>query len=48
MLTRLQEFFADYLAQYPSQFTLTQAALADGGEGPSNVAQPLDAAYEQS
>ena len=33
----VQEFFAVYLAQYPSHFTLTQAALADGGEGPSNV-----------
>jgi hypothetical protein len=32
-----QEFFADYLAQYNSHFTLTQAALADGGEGPANV-----------
>ncbi|ORX39703.1 putative vacuolar protein sorting protein of the Sec1p/Munc-18 family,VpsB [Kockovaella imperatae] len=32
----VQEFFADYLAHYPSLFTLTSAALADGGEGPSN------------
>ena len=33
----VQEFFADYLAHYPSLFTLTQASLADGGDGPSNV-----------
>lgn len=32
-----QEYFADYLAHYPSLFSLTQAALADGGAGPSNV-----------
>lgn len=32
-----QEYFADYLAHYPSLFTLTQEALADGGEGPPNV-----------
>jgi hypothetical protein len=32
-----QEFFADYLVQYPSHFTLTPAALADGGDGPPNV-----------
>ncbi|KAL7422247.1 vacuolar protein sorting-associated protein 45 [Cryptotrichosporon argae] len=32
----VQEFFADYLAPYPSLFTLTQAALAYGGEGPPN------------
>ncbi|GFZ46321.1 Vacuolar protein sorting-associated protein 45 [Saitozyma sp. JCM 24511] len=30
------EYFADYLAQYPSHFTLTQAALAEGGDGPPN------------
>jgi hypothetical protein len=36
----IQEFFADFLAQYPSLFALTQASLADGGEGPSNVGSP--------
>jgi len=32
-----QEYFADYLAQYPSHFSLTPAALADGGDEPPNV-----------
>ncbi|BEI85897.1 hypothetical protein CcaverHIS002_0601840 [Cutaneotrichosporon cavernicola] len=36
VVKEVQEYFADYLAQYPSLFTLTQAALADGGEGPPN------------
>lgn len=37
LMPNLQEFFADYLVQYPSHFTLTQAALAEGGDGPPNV-----------
>ena len=37
VVKEVQEYFADYLAQYQSHFTLTQAALADGGEGPPNV-----------
>ncbi|CAD6566648.1 MAG: vacuolar protein sorting-associated protein 45 [Tremellales sp. Tagirdzhanova-0007] len=36
VVKEVQEFFADYLAQYSSHFTLTQAALADGGDGPPN------------
>lgn len=39
-LTR-QEYFADYLAQYPSHFSLTPAALEEGGEGPPNVSYSL-------
>lgn len=37
VVKEVQEFFADYLAQNPSLFTLTQDALADGGAGPPNV-----------
>ncbi|KAK4689943.1 vacuolar protein sorting-associated protein 45, partial [Tremellales sp. Uapishka_1] len=36
VVKEVQEYFADYLAQYPSLFTLTPAALAEGGEGPPN------------
>ncbi|WWC69607.1 uncharacterized protein I206_103550 [Kwoniella pini CBS 10737] len=36
VVKEVQEYFADYLAQYPSHFSLTQAALAEGGDGPSN------------
>ncbi|ORY25715.1 Sec1-like protein [Naematelia encephala] len=36
VVKEVQEFFADYLVQYPSHFTLTQAALSDGGEGAPN------------
>ncbi|WWD15774.1 hypothetical protein CI109_100197 [Kwoniella shandongensis] len=36
VVKEVQEYFADYLAQYHSHFSLTQAALADGGDGPSN------------
>ncbi|RXK39558.1 hypothetical protein M231_03228 [Tremella mesenterica] len=36
VVKEVQEYFADYLAQYPSHFTLTPAALADGGDGPPN------------
>lgn len=36
VVKEVQEYFADFLAQYPSHFTLTPAALADGGEGPPN------------
>ncbi|WOO81057.1 Vacuolar protein sorting-associated protein 45 [Vanrija pseudolonga] len=36
VVKEVQEFFADYLAQNPSLFTLTQDALADGGAGPPN------------
>ncbi|WVQ77964.1 hypothetical protein IAT38_000045 [Cryptococcus sp. DSM 104549] len=37
VVKEVQEYFADYLVQYRSQFTLTQAALADGGgDSPPN------------
>ncbi|WVW83283.1 hypothetical protein I302_105302 [Kwoniella bestiolae CBS 10118] len=36
VVKEVQEYFADFLAQYPSHFSLTPAALADGGDGPSN------------
>ncbi|WVQ98586.1 hypothetical protein IAU59_005715 [Kwoniella sp. CBS 9459] len=36
VVKEVQEYFADYLAQYPSHFSLTQAMLSDGGDGPSN------------
>ncbi|WWC85327.1 uncharacterized protein L201_000190 [Kwoniella dendrophila CBS 6074] len=36
VVKEVQEYFADYLAQYPSHFSLTQAALSEGGDGPSN------------
>ncbi|WWC61283.1 uncharacterized protein I303_103864 [Kwoniella dejecticola CBS 10117] len=36
VVKEVQEYFADYLAQYPSHFSLTQSALAEGGDGPSN------------
>ncbi|KAK6902765.1 hypothetical protein I203_108024 [Kwoniella mangroviensis CBS 8507] len=36
VVKEVQEYFADYLAQYPSHFSLTQAALSHGGDGPSN------------
>lgn len=37
VVKEIQEYFADFLAQGLSHFTLTPAALADGGEGPPNV-----------
>ncbi|OXG32248.1 hypothetical protein J008_01006 [Cryptococcus neoformans] len=36
VVKEVQEYFADYLAHYPSHWSLTQAALADGGDGPPN------------
>ncbi|OXB39165.1 hypothetical protein J007_01020 [Cryptococcus neoformans] len=36
VVKEVQEYFADYLAHYPSLWSLTQAALADGGDGPPN------------
>lgn len=36
VVKEVQEYFADYLAHYPSHWSITQAALADGGDGPSN------------
>ncbi|KAK1924702.1 Sec1-like protein [Papiliotrema laurentii] len=36
VVKEVQEYFADYLAQYHSHFSLTPAALADGGDEPPN------------
>ncbi|ODN73547.1 hypothetical protein L202_08045 [Cryptococcus amylolentus CBS 6039] len=36
VVKEVQEYFADYLAHYPSHWSLTPAALADGGDGPPN------------
>ncbi|WRT66980.1 uncharacterized protein IL334_003945 [Kwoniella shivajii] len=36
VVKEVQEYFADYLAQYPSHFSLTQSSLSEGGDGPSN------------
>ncbi|WVQ71393.1 hypothetical protein IAR50_000927 [Cryptococcus sp. DSM 104548] len=36
VVKEVQEYFADYLAHYPSHYSLTPAALADGGDGPPN------------
>lgn len=36
VVKEVQEYFADYLAHYPSLFTLTNAAIADGRDEPPN------------
>ncbi|KAL0250246.1 hypothetical protein I308_102419 [Cryptococcus tetragattii IND107] len=36
VVKEVQEYFADYLAHYPSHWSLTQAALAYGSDGPPN------------